>query len=120
MEPNEHLIERMMTLISSSGDNVCCKSSTELDSHADMVVIGKQAFVFSHSGQYANVQAFTDEVNVLLEEDAMRVQVASVSGAYDPEIFCEIINEQVATSKFSAAVGSTMEKPQDPDCEILY
>ena len=62
MEPNEHLIERMMTLISSSGDNVCCKSSTKLDSHANMVVIGKQAFFFSHSGQYANVRAFTDEV----------------------------------------------------------
>ena len=27
-----------------------------------MVVIGKQVFVFSHSGQYANVRAFTDEV----------------------------------------------------------
>ena len=27
-----------------------------------MVVIGKQVFVFSHSGQYANERAFTDEV----------------------------------------------------------
>ena len=26
-----------------------------------MVLIGKQAFVFIHSGQYANVRAFTDE-----------------------------------------------------------
>ena len=31
-----------------------------------------------------------------------------------------MINEQVATSKFSAAVGSTMLNPQDPDREILY
>ena len=62
MEPNKNLIERMMTSISSSGTNVCCKSSTELDSHANMVVIGKQAFDFSHSGQYENVQAFADEV----------------------------------------------------------
>ena len=346
MKPNEHLIERMMTLISSSGDNVCLESSTELYSHANMVVIGKQAFIFSHSGQYANVGAFTDEVkgitkvpivdaviaydcpqsgqiyllvvsnalcvpsmehnlippfiireavlvlndtpnmhcnvpsaedhslfdeetglripftldgtfsvfksysltneeinngedfetvfltpvsnkwdpydnsyhhnedsfldhrgrlippsnhnkrtliddldcsavragkdndmemisidnacrpigtrsltrrdetfgdsleeykdailsisavgscvedtrsgkevdevNIFLEEDAMRVKVASVSGTYDPEIFCDMINEQVATSKFSAAVGSTMANPQDPDREILY
>ena len=59
-------------------------------------------------------------MNILLEEDAMRLQVASVSGAYDPEIFCEMINEQVTTSKFSAAVGSTMANPQDPDREILY
>ena len=62
MEHNDHLIERMMTPISSSGENVCLESSTELDSHANMVVIGKQAFIFSHSGQYTNVQAFTDEV----------------------------------------------------------
>ena len=61
-----------------------------------------------------------DDVNIFLEEDVMRVQVASVSGAYDPEIFCEMINEQVATSKFSVAVGSTMANPQDPDREILY
>ena len=45
----------------------------------------------------------------------MRVQVASDSGAYTPEIFCEMINDQVTTSKFSAAVGSTMANPQDPD-----
>ena len=50
----------------------------------------------------------------------MRVQVASVSGAYTPDIFCDMMNEQVATSKFSAAVGSTMTNPQDPDRVILY
>ena len=61
-----------------------------------------------------------DEVKVFLEEYAMRVQVASASGAYNPEIFCEMINDQVATSKFSAAVGSTMANPQDPDSEIIY
>ena len=62
MEPNEHLIERMMTSISISKDNVCLESSTELDSHANMVVIGKKAFIFNHSDQNANVRAFTDEV----------------------------------------------------------
>ena len=56
-----------------------------------------------------------DEVNVLLEEDVMRVQVASSSGAYDPEIFCEMINDQVTTSKFSSDVESTMANPQDTD-----
>ena len=61
-----------------------------------------------------------DKVNVLLEVYTMRVQVASASSAYDPEIFCEMINDQVATSKFSAAVGSTMANPQDPDWEIIY
>ena len=50
----------------------------------------------------------------------MIIQVASVSGAYDPESFCEMINEQVATSKLSAAVGNTMASPQYPEREILY
>ena len=61
-----------------------------------------------------------DEFNVFLEKDVMRVQIASASGSYNPEIFCEMINDQVATSKFLAAVGSTMANPQDPDWEILY
>ena len=50
----------------------------------------------------------------------MRVQVSLISGAYYPEIFCEMINEQVTNSKFSAAVVITMANPQDPDREILY
>ena len=50
----------------------------------------------------------------------MQVQVASARGAYDPEIFCEVINDQVTTSKFSAAVGSTMANPKDPYWEMLY
>ena len=33
-----------------------------------------------------------DEVDIFLEEDVMILQVALVSGAYDPEIFCEMIN----------------------------
>ena len=50
----------------------------------------------------------------------MRIKVASASGAYDPEIFCEMINDQFTTSKFSAAVGSTTANPQDPYWKILY
>ena len=61
-----------------------------------------------------------NEVNVFLEEDAMRVQVSSSSGAYKPEIFCEMINNQFTTSKLLAAVGCTMVNPQDPDWEIFY
>ena len=53
--------------VSSVGKNYFYLSSIELDSHANMVVIGKQAFVFSHSGKYADVQAFAKEVKVLSE-----------------------------------------------------
>ena len=43
-----------------------------------MVVIGKQYFIFSHSGQYANVQAFTKEVKGL-----PKVPIVDVVIAYD-------------------------------------
>ena len=43
-----------------------------------MVVIGKQAFIFSHSGQYANVQAFTGEVKGI-----PKVPIVDVVIAYD-------------------------------------
>ena len=78
MEPNEYLIEMMMTSISSSGDNVCLEYSTKLYSHANMVVIGKQAFIFSHSGQYANIRAFTDEVKSI-----PKVPIVDTVIAYD-------------------------------------
>ena len=42
-------------------------SSTELDYHANMVIIERQAFIFSHSGQCPNVQAFAEEVKALPE-----------------------------------------------------
>ena len=42
-------------------------SSTELDSHANMVVIGKQVCLFSHHVQYANVQVFAKETKGVLE-----------------------------------------------------
>ena len=49
------------------GKKEFCVSNTELDSHANMVVVGNQEFLFSHSGQYANVQAFAEEVKSLPE-----------------------------------------------------
>ena len=31
-------------------------STSELDPHANMIVVGKQAFVFNNTGQYSNVK----------------------------------------------------------------
>ena len=54
MEPNKHLSELIvMSVLNDRGDDRFAdifSSFTELDSHASMVVVGKQAFVFSHSG----------------------------------------------------------------------
>ena len=82
MEPNKHLSELIvMSVLNDGGDDKFADiflSFTELDSHANMVVVGKQAFVFSHSGQYANVQAFADEVKGL-----QKVPIVDAVIAYD-------------------------------------
>ena len=82
MEPNKHLSELIvMSVLNDRGDERFAEifsSFTELDSHVNMVVVGKQAFVFSHSGQYANVQAFADEVKGL-----QKVPIVDAVIAYD-------------------------------------
>ena len=50
-ESNKHLAKKNMMSVLSIGKIDFCVSNTELDSHANIVVFGNQAFVFSHSGQ---------------------------------------------------------------------
>ena len=78
LEPNRHLVDKIMMSISSIGESDFYLSATELDSHANMVVIGKQAFVYIHSVQYANVQAFEKEVKGL-----PKVPIVDAATAYD-------------------------------------
>ena len=42
-----------------------------------------------------------------------------MSNLFNPEVFCDILDDQIALSKFSGAVGSTAANPQNPDCEIF-
>ena len=51
--------------VSSIEKSDFCVSNTEIDSYANMVVVGYQVFLFSHSCQYANVRSFTEEVQAL-------------------------------------------------------
>ena len=64
--------------VSSVGESDFYLSSTELDSHSNMVVIGKQAFIFSHSRQYADVQAFDKYL-----KDLPEVPIVDAVMAYD-------------------------------------
>ena len=63
---------------------------------------------------------------------AIRSEVASVSCAYDPVLFCDLLDDDIARSEFSTAVGITTaspkypdsvmdlwDSPQYPDCEYL-
>ena len=45
--------------------------------------------------------------------------MASTRCCYDPEVFCDLLDDNMALSKFSAAVGSTTSVPEDPDCVIF-
>ena len=67
MESNKNLVDKIMMLVSIVGKSNFYLSSTELDSRANMVVFVKQAFVFRHIGQYANVQDFSKKVKGLLQ-----------------------------------------------------
>ena len=63
---------------------------------------------------------------------AIRSELASVSCAHDPVLFCDILDDKIDLSKFSTDVVSTAASPkypdsvmdlwdstQDPDCEYL-
>jgi len=58
-------VERISATVSSSGESGGGVSTTELDSHANMVVVDHQMYVISHTNQFVNVQAFADEVTGL-------------------------------------------------------
>ena len=45
--------------------------------------------------------------------------MTSISCWYDPEVICDLLDDNMAVSKFSAALGSTTSVPEDPDCVIF-
>ena len=55
-----------------------CMSVTELDSHANMAVAGKDCTIISRSGQYANVTPFSSDLPMM-----ERVEIGNVAMAYD-------------------------------------
>eukprot|EP00956_Cyclotella_meneghiniana_P044141 scaffold303339_cov89-Cyclotella_meneghiniana.AAC.2 len=54
------------------------ESTTELDSHANMVVVGKNSTIVSRTGQYADVHAFSDECDHLSQ-----IPIVDAVVAYD-------------------------------------
>ena len=61
--PNEHIIERITMGITNSGEGGHGGAGSELDSHANMIVTGEQAYVFSKGCLNANVRAFSEEAS---------------------------------------------------------
>ena len=48
--------------------------TTELDSHANMVVAGKHATIVARTGRHAEVQAFSNECNALQRYQLLMLQ----------------------------------------------
>ena len=51
---------------------------TDLDSHANMIVVGKHSFIISYSGKYLDVNAFTEAVGGLTQ-----VPIVDAAISYD-------------------------------------
>ena len=60
------------------GDNDDKSSTTQLDSHANMVVVGKHATVFGKTGKAADVRPFSNECSKLES-----IPIVDAAVAYD-------------------------------------
>ena len=65
-KPNEHLLIKIAVVIGNASMTTIDESGcrTELDSHANMCVLGKQCYVLSQSGKSVDVDAFTESAEV--------------------------------------------------------
>ena len=69
---NEHMIEYILPSVhaaigsASTGLAGSADPISELDSHANMVVLGHNAFIFEGTGRTCNAQPFADELGVAL------------------------------------------------------
>ena len=71
------------------------------------------------SGVTKTSEEYDDDCE-LFRMDTIRAKVASVSCAYDPVLFCDLLDDNIALSKFATAVGSMPATSQDPDSVIDF
>ena len=84
-DPNHHTVNAVIASIQSSiystsitGQDGTADPRTELDSHANMVVLSKHSFIFESSGKTCNVSPFAKELGV-----ASNVPIVDGAIAYD-------------------------------------
>ena len=66
----------------------------------------------SYRAKNAQIELELGDECEAFKKDAIRSKVASVSCAYDPVLFFDILDDNIALSKFSTAVGSTIASPK--------
>ena len=88
--PNEHLITRISSLIASStidADSDYPDPRTELEIHANMMVIGRNCFVVDEiHGKFCNVEPFDPSIGT-----SKKVPVVDASIAYDCPYISDIL-----------------------------
>ena len=83
---NSHTVQAVVAAVqspppleeSASEDRIIEEGRTELDSHANMVVLGRQAYVFEKTGRTCNVRPFAQELGM-----AEGVPIVDGAIAYD-------------------------------------
>ena len=76
--PNPHLIQRIQVADAISGRVRGGTGTTELDSNANMVVIGAQGTIIQNMGNYADVNGFSPDVGTM-----SRVPIVDAVLGYD-------------------------------------
>ena len=75
---NDHVTEIVARASTSDVTAVDSNSNTELDSHTNMVILGRHAFILNLSGKTAQVSPFTPEYDSMKE-----VPIVDAAVAYD-------------------------------------
>ena len=64
VEPNSHIISSIISSYHDDSQPLPNIARTELDSHANMAVVGKDCFVFEHTGLTCDVSAFSPDLPI--------------------------------------------------------
>ena len=71
-------LKAQLSEININGNDQLIITRSELDSHANMVVLGKDCFIFESTGKTCNVEPFTADLGV-----ATNIPIVDVALAYD-------------------------------------
>jgi hypothetical protein len=88
-EPNRHVINSIISTleackVSSTYSSNTALPRTELDSHANMVVLGKNAFIFESTGRTCTVKPFSDRLGTV-----ENVPIVDAAIAYECQYTCQ-------------------------------
>ena len=89
--PNKHILNALitkldgnMTVYNTNGIDIKITTKSELDSHTNMIVLGKDCFVFRSTGKTCNVDSFSSDLDI-----AENILIVDAALAYDCPFTCE-------------------------------